>query len=255
MHKRKILFAGCSMTAECGFSEQSRIKHHWPHLLSQKFDCYYNNIAIGGMSNEEIYYRTLETVLQQEFDLVVVMWSAIGRRWIYYNTNNVDDWTSINPHSLSGYCCQTTEVKDFSKINKAFFENSYMNIKHWLLLINSLQNIFVNSNQPYVFAKGFDNYLQEFKSANYTNNGFDLASNIMPLLDFDNRPDYYIYEKLSIIKNLISQVDCSNWANWDETSFQDSCVDLSEDNMHPGIKSNLNFLNLITNHIEQRQLL
>jgi len=257
MIKRKILFSGCSFVADCGFLPQNRTTCHWVDLFSDHFDCYYQNIAVGGMSNEEIFLRTIETVSHNHFDLVVVMWSLIGRRWIYHNYQNVDDYTIINSNlnSAIGYQCDSAETKQIHKLNTTYFENQYMNLKKWLLQIIALENLLKSLDQPYIFAKGGENFLKDFKNSQILDCGFEMSDSIKPLLDFDNRPDYFIKEKLLTIKKLINLIDSDQWVNWNKIAFIPGRVDLADDQQHPGIISNQNFFDQLKLFTQEKNLL
>ena len=163
MIKKKILFVGCSFTANSGFTDDNLTKYHWPYLVSKHFDCYYHNAGIGGSSNEEIFYRTLELTANQSFDLVVVMWSALGRKWTYFSEPNIDDFTIINP-GPAGFKSNSTEVKDFHKLYLTYFNNQYVSLKQWLDQIICLQGYFKHKKQSYVFVKGFDNLIFDFNN-------------------------------------------------------------------------------------------
>lgn len=253
MSKKKVLFAGCSFTDDCGF-EDKNLDQHWVRLFSNHYDCYFTNIAIGGMSNFEIFTRTVEATSDQPYDLVVVLWSEISRRWMYYSDNNVDDWTNIT--QMKGFNISNTSAETISKMIATYFNNDYVNLKHWLTYIIALDGYFQNKKQPYVFAKGFDNYINSFNSAKHTvDSGFEIDPEIKPLLDFDNRPDYYILEKIKVIQNLIRSVDQQAWVNLFDKSFYESKIDVADDQKHPGPLSNKNFVNQLIEHCQQRNLI
>lgn len=257
MTKRKILFSGCSFTADSGFLPENKPRHHWVDLFSNHFDCYYQNIAIGGMSNNEIFQRTTETVLDKQFDLVIVMWSSIGRRWIYHNDQNIDDYTIINSnlHSALGHKCDAVESKQIHKLNTTYFENQYMNLKHWLLEIIALEHLLKRLQLPYIFAKGSENFLDDFKASQVLDHGFVIPDTIRPLLDFDHRPDYFIKEKLMAIKRLIGIIDSTHWVNWDQDSFASAMIDVADDQKHPGTVSNQKFFDQLKLYTQEKNLL
>jgi hypothetical protein len=257
MSKKRILFVGCSFTANCGFNEFNQKKYHWPRLFSQHYDCFFYNAAVGGMSNDEIFYRTLENCSRQIYDLVVVQWSAIGRHWIYFNQSNIDDFSFINYGQVGGFIPDSSRMQllEYTRLHYSYFNNDYINLKRWLLLIIALDHILKNQNQSYIFVKGFENHLSDFRNVGVDNGGFQNIEKIRHRLDFDNRPDYYIKEKIQVIKDLINVVDRTHWINFDSTAFNDFSLDLADDQMHPGPLANKKlFLDLI-DHCNQRGFL
>jgi hypothetical protein len=253
----KLLFAGCSFTAECGFTKENAAKYHWPILLSKHYDSTYTNIAIGGMSNDEIFYRLVEASTHAYYDLIIVNWSSIGRKWVYYSDKNIDDFTVANHHNmLNDVNFMDEELKKYLKLHYSYFDNHYIALKHWLLQINALQNIFSNKNQKYIFIKGFSNYIAEVSKVKFLNEQFVMFSEeLKKLFDFHNRPDYYILEKINVLKSLIETIDRSKWINFDGLSFLDMQIDYADDQSHPGAETNKLLVNKLIEHIDTNNLL
>lgn len=239
------MFDGCSFTANSGFETENQCVSHWPYLLSQHYQKEFDNNAIGGSSNEEIFYRVVCATALHSYDLVLVQWSELSRVWIHCATKNIDDFTIINYGDPKGYRADMPEVKQYAKLHYAYFNNYYVNLKKWLCQVLSLAGYLDSKTQPYVFIKGFENYISKFNSIDY-NVGFEnLHSTIKHFLDFDNRPDDYLLKKIKDIQILLCQVQKLNWVNFDSLSFFDSTIDLADDQCHPGPDSN----RLLTNQL------
>lgn len=253
--KKKILFVGCSFTEDCGFTEVNRSKHHWPNLLANHYNCEFKNIAIGGMSNEEIFLRTTEEVLHQKYDLVIIMWSGLSRRWVYTSDNNIDDFTIINKGEILGLGNNNPDIRQYAKIHYVLLDNLYMDLKKWLIFANTLA--IVLKDHPFIYIKGFDNLLSEFKQINWSgSSGFNsMSDSIRTILDVDNRPDDYILTKIKTITQLITLLDNDYWLNFNGPSFLDSAIDTADDNEHPGIITNLNLVNDLIKYINYRAIL
>jgi hypothetical protein len=237
MTTKKVLFAGCSLTADSGFNKSNQLLYHWPNLFCQEFNYSMTNIAIGGMSNQEIFLRTTEELTNNTYDLVIVMWSEINRCWGYYSYDNIDDFTILNKGIPKGFNAADSQVQDYAKLHFTIFNNNYINIKNWLLYCFSLEQTLKNSNTPFIFIRGFDNHINDLSKAEY-NNGFTNFDSIRYMFDFDNRPDDYILYKLNTLKNLISNQDQRHWLNFDSVPFVNKLNDKSDDNAHPGKLSN-----------------
>lgn len=236
---RKALFVGCSFTADCGFAPDNQTKYHWPHLFCQQTNYQLVNQAIGGMSNHEIFLRTIEHTSTEHYDLVVVMWSEVSRHWVYCSKNNVDDFTILNSGTPKGFQSSVEYTNEYAKLHYSYFNNRYVCTKNWLLYCLALENFLKNKSIPYIFVKGFNNYINDFRNAEY-DKGFKSINNLKTLLDFDNRPDEYILKKITEIQNLIDLQDCNHWLNLFSLAFKDMTIDTADDSLHPGPKSNLN---------------
>jgi hypothetical protein len=241
MTKKRILFVGCSHTADSGFTEENQLKYHWPWLLSNRYDCYFQNAGLGGMSNDEIYYRCSEIILSYKFDLVVVMWSSIGRKWVYFEENNVDEYTIINYGHITGLNEDRSEVKKYTALHYSHFDNKFVEIKHWLIQSLSLAATLQHQNTPFIFIKGSDNYLSDILDAACNETRFgNLSENLKTILDLDNRPDLYIIERLMSLKALADKNNQSYWFNFDKPAFfsEHYTLDLADDGVHLGKLSN-----------------
>ena len=257
MSKNKILFDGCSFTANSGFAPENQNKFHWPHLLSRHYRVDVDNNAVGGSSNTEIFNRTVQNTASDAYNLVVVQWSSINRYWAYRSDNNIDDFTIISGGQPCGFSCDQYETQQYSKLHQTYFTNNYMNLRHWLCQVIALAGFFNYQKQPYVFIKGFENYISDFTNAEYISGvGFvNLPKEIKDLLDFNNRPDDYILSKIINIQNLINKARHLNWLNFDSISFNDAAVDLADDQMHPGLESNQWLSEQLILHCDRKNLL
>ena len=257
MSKKRILVVGCSFTNDCGFTEVNRPKFHWPWLLSNHYDCYFQNAGLGGSSNEEIFNRAIEILANNKFDLVIVLWSSIGRKWAFFEDHNIDDFTILNNGIINGFIPDIRTAQKYADLHYKSFNNQYVNIKNWLIQIIVLENFCKQAGQPFIFIKGFDNHITDIINSTYTiDSGFVGIDSIKYMLDFNHRPDYYINLKLQELKNLINKIDQTNWINFNSNAFTHAnyFVDVADDNKHPGpITNNKLYLNLI-NHITQQQI-
>jgi len=237
MSSKKSLFVGCSFTANSGFTIENQSKFHWPHLFCQNTGYVAINRAIGGMSNKEIFLRTVESVTADQYDLVIVMWSEVDRHWGYCSDKNVDDFTMLNYGVPNGFQADADYTVEYAKLHYTWFNNRYINIKHWLLYCLSLEHLLKNLNIPYVFIRGFNNDVDRLFAVEYQD-GFTNIDILKPMLDFDNRPDDYILKKIEELKQLVLLQDQTRWLNLFGTAFRDIGLDVADDLRHPGPKTN-----------------
>jgi hypothetical protein len=264
MTDKKIFFSGCSYTKNSGFTEENRIKYHWPCLLEQYYDVQQTNVAMGGCSNDEIFYRTIEHIGTGHYDLAIVMWSAIGRHWVYpSNERTIDDAVICNIKNpdkkdliFPPFQQDSTEsiLKKYSVLHHAYFNNQYMNLKRWLLQCIALADIFKSRNQPYIFALGFSNLITSFKKIKYADGKFiDLDNVCKETLHVNDNHYDYLVSKIKTIQDLIDQVEQLDWLNFGSAGFKK--IDESDDVVHPGMLSNKLMYEKFVTYIDQRKLL
>lgn len=257
-NNKKILFVGCDLTASSMFDEPNRSQHHWPTLITDHYNCESINASIGGMPNEEIFYKTSEMISKEKFDLVIIMWTKFFRKWIYYSDDNIDDWTAINTSAgIFGHKADSAELRQITDLYYNHFNNEYIELKHWLIQIINLQNLCRQLNQPCIFIKGYENYLNDFINVSYApNRGFSNIENISKLLNFSNSPDSYINDKINDIKSLINMIDHSPWVNLFSTAFSDD-PDYSKGkkSLAYNIENNAKFADKIISHNLKNNLL
>lgn len=238
----KVLFSGCSLTADSGFHDKNLDKH-WVNIVSKELGFEPINIAIGGMSNLEIFKRSIHKIIEIKPDLVVVMWSDLHRLWCYTNHlfGNIDNFTIIRPN-LKGWQSKLKEIANFKDIYSKIFTNNYVAFRDWLLYIYGLQNLLKQHNIPFIFLRGFSNNLQDWITID--KNNLSKSSNfIKETLDFENNPDYYMIEKIDSLNNIINVIDKLNWVNFYTPSFVEIAIDRADDNAHPGKLSNKKMAN------------
>ena len=255
---KKILFAGCSLTApspDSGFSFENHNNYHWTHQLANHCSADFHNIGIGGMSNQEIYLRSVERCLTDQYDLIVVMWTSIGRLWVYHDENNIDDFTGVNPTHSFGLKSSDHSTEQLHKIYYSYFQNNYVEMKHWLLQTISLASFFKLRNQSYIFIKGFENFINDFLIAEYHDGFIHCTKSLNEMLDFKNRSDEFILDKVNNIKNLLSETKKFNWVNLHNQSFRDLAEDVADDLEHPGPISNQKMYSQIIQYINNQRLL
>lgn len=249
MNPSNVLITGCSFSAhsrnQTGWLPEHRYKHYHA-IIEQKLDCKILNEAVGGCSNFEIFSRTIDFCLQNnEIDFCIVQWSSLHRLWLYEAINNIDDFTIINNSTIAG---KVSNMQNAKQLHKLLFDyhNSYMELKHWLILQNSLQNFFKNQKIDYVFIRGFDNYVSDIKMLvdqlpfNCIPD-VDIPESIKKILNFNDNPDDYLFKKLMNIVNLYKTIDENNCIGYNysknayglEFDFRD-IKDLADDNCHPG---------------------
>lgn len=254
---KKIFFNGCSFTDSCGFTEINHRKYHWTWLIADHYQTHFCNVASIGSPNDEIFYRTMKNCHATKYDLVIIMWSGLDRKWAYQSDNNVDDVTVLTNGHKGGFYSDKPWVTDYARLYYTYFNNQYIATQNWLSQLITLASFFNDRNQPYLYLKGFDNRLSALDRASFVpGEGFrDLPSDCRQILDFDQRPDHYINSKLSDLKSLINCARNLNWIDFDRLGFFEQRQDTADDALHPGPVSNRVIAEKIMSYCNKHKLL
>lgn len=250
----RIIIVGCSHSHKSGFIEKN-IHKHYSALLKNKTGRDIVNLSIGGMSNHEIFLRALEYATIgdiAEHDVLLVQWTSLHRLWVYQQDNNVDDFTQVLPHPVG---TNPDLAWPLYKTYSAHYCNDYMALKFWFEYMISLQAICRLKNIKYVFVTGFDNLLGEldvYRNQTITSLAdINLHKDLRKILDFDNRPDWYILKKLNVLLDLYNQLDFSNCLRFGDFYFGKFKLDFADDGLHFGEQCHIMWAEEILNHLSK----
>jgi hypothetical protein len=241
----KVLITGCSFSAGGGWLE-SNLHYHYSQILQNSTNWQLVNRAVGGCSNREISLRTVENCLLDYYDFCIVQWSSLHRLWLYEAEHNIDNKTQIFPST-----CGWGDLNAATKLSKMMigrYLNDYMALKQWFLDQISLQAFFEKNHIKHVFIRGFPNYCPDIQKI--LDQGtfssipeIEIPTNIKKILNFEENPDDYLYDKiLTLIKlyQLIDKSKCIGY-NTNNTNYgllENFSNDRADDGMHPGKQPN-----------------
>lgn len=242
-----VLIAGCSISnPQASNFDDDYLDEHYTQRIGLKNNNVIN-LSVGGQSNQKILLKTCAEISKQQikYDLVIVQWTSLFRLnlnkcfSIYENCCNI---------TISGVSNQPKEVQKFWSIWCKNFIHPRIEILEWFSQIILLENFLKNKNIPYVFVKGFDNFLNDIHKENWqlTSDEFKLA-----VLRHDYHPDLeisHIYDEMLSLYNII---DKNHWLNLPAEAWDDDVIDKSEDNRHPGPKSHNLYYNSLENYIKK----
>lgn len=137
-----ILAVGCSFTHGCELPDTILA---WPHILANKVNGSVKNLGFPGGSNDYIFRTALEESLKDQYDLVVVQWSSVDRREIWYRGKPI----SISPSS--GWL-SNPELKGWIKQYYVQFHDDELRLRAWLSQVVALQEYFKQQQQNFVFC-------------------------------------------------------------------------------------------------------
>lgn len=250
---KKILAVGGS---ENTIDDENRDYHYLTRL--QKFGDYdINNISVGGISADEMFYRIIPEIEQNEYDFVLILCVPIGREWVYFSDNNVDDFTKITNGHVSGFNKDSSACRQYALLHYAYFNNTYVKTRRYLSQLLLLQNYFKVKNIPIVMYRDGGDFIDDLLKVEYSEEaGFiNMSSSLKEFLDFNNRPDDYILKKLNVLKLLVEKIDRSNWIDFENFKFATSKVDRQRDGVHAGPVTHDNFLKILLSELTKRKLI
>ena len=247
-----ICFNGCSFTLGEGFSPAQRDAFIYDRLVSKKLSLNATNIAVAGASNYKIFMSSASAILSENYDLVVVQWSALNRIWLYPGP---DSTFFVNDKINSDFKYRNLYL---NKLEKEIFKNTLLLMNHDHQNIIDLVDyckILTNltSLTKVIFVNGLVPWTNDI-STPLTNNLVDcLSSYSKEILDFDNRDDAENIKFFKILQNKFSELDQTRWVNLFD-SFQKNIVDIGPEGHHPGPKSHEWMAGKIENYLVTNQL-
>jgi hypothetical protein len=252
MTNKKILVVGAS---ENDVIDANRT-YHYITLLREFADI--TNISIGGMSNDEIFYRTTFELVDSEYDGVIVLWSSIDRKWAYLANNNIDDFTRINGTAEpSGFNHKLSAVRQYQQLHYAYFNNQYVMLKHWLSQIILFQTYLKEKNMPTIMIHDFENFISDLINFQYSDSeGFsNISDDFKAILDFDNRNNEHILKKINELTLLVNKINQQDWIDFKNYRFSTAKVDFcSNSNRHAGPQSHQKFFNILVPELQKRNM-
>ena len=126
---QKILFNGCSQT-EVGNLDylENWQDYTWPHLLAKSLNCTYKNLAITLSDNSRIFSTTLNEILLDPPDIVIIGWTAANRKQLPLANGDI---ARLGPES-----CITDNATITEELNKHWYS---IHQNEWLSYIETLE--------------------------------------------------------------------------------------------------------------------
>ena len=233
----KTCFNGCSFTYGEGFNLSDRAIHVYDQILAKKYNWSSTNIAIPGSDNHNIFLRSAESIISQQYDIVFTQWSALNRIWL---SPGPDAYYFINDVRCPDYTYRDLYInrKDKKKLNELLLllNHDYQNIINLTSYCSILEQLSIVNNIRIIFVNGLIPWQSDLMQTIGADLGQSLSLYSKSILDFVNRRDDEIIEYFLKLQQKVSTLNKSNWVNLFE-SFQSNICDISPAGHHPGIKS------------------
>jgi hypothetical protein len=237
----KLLIAGCSFSSGWGFAAQ---RHCWPAIVSRTIKADIDNRAQASASNLDVFLQAIND--NQEHDVIVVQWTALGRISLSPSPINpsviVSHRNDFFDSALPG--ATDRELQSFYKIMCV----ANGNWKHYFNLISMIEVL--QKDPRVIFVNGLLDWDEEFFTRDWSipmleTNQF--IENLLQVKDFD---DDQLRSSLDQVISARDRIDRSRWVNL-TSSWQMSKIDhVSSTDQHPGIQSQKLFADLVGNFIK-----
>lgn len=228
----RTLLSGCSFSDYSGWGD---VGNHtdprcWYNILDKKYQLNINNVAFSGRSNREIIHLAKQELLLDSYDLVIVQLTNTNRAWY---------WREGNPLAsakTSGGKVWNAETKseEQSLLTIALEFSNYINEVERDLTDLILLQRYLNKT-PLILV-------------NFANFGKVVLDMIKNCPTNDELVPINIYN--SRLATLASKLDLT-YATGFTTPFCSITSDFADDNAHPGVNSNKQFANLVSNVIDK----
>lgn len=241
---KTALAVGCSMTKGHGLPDTINNPALWVNQLLRSVDCTaITNLSQTGRNNHWIFLETIGALIRQEYDIVIVGWSAIPR--FNFNvglelystmTNLVNSGTPVNLNNYISY--------DPRRLANLGDQLRLMHNDHWDFLdlvkyVNTLIEIQEQNRKGHIFFVNTlgpwpDNYFVKRRIALPS----DLSKFEQDLLSVDTRDDeeiFKLYDMIHAQYQLFGGIQESNWLNLYEPIHRLQIDNAAPDDKHPGL--------------------
>ena len=255
MNFNKILISGCSFSAGFGMLGECYDEKNWPNLLANKLGVTnITNVAKTAANNHWIFLETISAMLQDNYDLILVQWSAIPRYKFKVG--------------LELYSVDTMLMNDVNIVGKETVKKEWlMEIKnrllkihndHWDILdlvkyVNVLIELQVRSRQGKIFfINGIGPWPDDYFSKKQINLPSDLDHFTRNLLQVDMRDDDEIFKLYDMIHEQYVQygrIQEQYWLNLYQPMTQLQVDTIKQNDQHPGYQSQIIFADYFAEQI------
>lgn len=245
-------FFGSSITKNVGFPPATRNQSSYPNLVSTHFGWKYDNLAVGGNPNTDIFHSVYNAIHNNTYDIIFVQWSR--PMWINFNPrpgvifsphSSSDSWTELSS-------CIQVPIKKLILASDVmrFLNHEYSNLIKLVDYANILDDISKNNNQKIFYINGAVQWNEKLITFNSkSDNLYELDDYTKYVLDFDNSVDEYIIKYANELRDKLLTLDQTLWMNLFEMLCW-SNIDVGPLGHHQGIETNKNWAEKIIKYME-----
>jgi len=254
------VYAGCSYTAGSGFELEKDEPLLWVNQLHDKFFSHTNkfNISQGGRSNAGIFQDTIRALVDYSVDYAIVEWTSVPRYELelgfeLYSTRQVfiprTQCHPINTHSINYTSDYLNSVRDrFTTLVHDCYE-----ISNLINYVNTILKVSKLTGTRVFFINGLCSWDHNFfvrKSDCLPDQYTKYTQKLLNVSTRDDREVFSLYNKMHNNFDTAGTINHELWLNL-YNSLRDQRIDVNQDKIHPGIRSNNLYVQNFSNTLEQ----
>ena len=262
---KSVLFSGCSYVEGFGMENLHKNPGHFSQILSNNLfgtDYTIDNIGVSGYSNERIFLDSAHALTKNHYDYAFICWTGLHRYYFWAGLETYPCQRSLTPRMTAA----TTNEHNGNDIN--WSRKQLVNFgKQFLLLMNAhyyLRDLvsYVNILISLAKSKGtkifFVNNILPFDKKYFDHIEGDIIPEMLTeytneLLNSHNRDDEQINQLYHMMHEHYKEkggIREKYWLNLYQ-SFSDMRIDFTKDGVHPGLKSQKQFAEFLTEQFKK----
>lgn len=260
----KTLFTGCSFTGGYGWDLERNDPRLWTNILHTNNvhlqDTEQVNLGITGGSNSEIFYATVSGLLEHCPKYAFVEWSGFPRYRVLL---------SVETYHAEQLILHHAKCHDHNLNNISYTEKYLSNIRDRFLSLHhphaDILNIVKYTNTLINLAKTTDTQIFFINGiCSWDRNYFDVLENVLPseytkytqaILNCSTRDDdesHTLYKKIHNEYQQAGSIKQEYWLNLYDSMRSKRIDIISEDDHHPGEKSNILYFELFNQALNNK---
>jgi len=249
---KSILAVGDSMTKGHGLKLEINDPKLWVNQIAANLKCTnVTNLSKSGYNNQWIFLETLTEIIRHKYDLVIVAWSAIPRFYFNVGLELYSTHTRFSyEHNINLNNNVTISKKKLGQIGDKLLElhNDHWDYLDLIKYVNSLIYIQRIINNKHIFFVNTLNKLPntyfEEKEIKFPNELSDYEQSLLNVKGRDDKEILELYHHIHDQYRHYGGVREKYWLNlYDSFRYVHQIDFVSDNDQHPGYKSQDNFFN------------
>jgi hypothetical protein len=261
------VFTGCSYTEGMGLEHTSNDKDLWVNIFHSTVlgNTQLINLGLRGSTNIEIFQQSIEAILKNNCQYLFVQWTELQRWRVNPSVELYDTDILVSSANLITRDIQVNPDITYSRKYIIDVKNRFLDLQHehydivrvlgYSKIIKQLCDqfgivpFFINGLIP-VDAGYFDHIQSEGRVPS------DTTKYTQQQLNMDTRDDdeyFMLYDKIHKEYDAELKFTRDYWLNLDLGYRKYFYVDRAQDDLHPGIESNLIFAQHLIKNFQERQ--
>ena len=225
-----IVTNGCSFTQELHLNKEDR----WTTKIGAV-----ENLALGGGSNERIFYTTIEYLNAHKPDVLIIGWTDPNRFMLPNSNGSRVVVTPVHTFDENG----GGDCNEHSKFYYKYCHNEFVNFKNTLQYMIHLQEYCKAKQIKLLYFKSFFKIVDDTYLIGLARNAFMSHEN----KDIERMG---IQANTNDLKNLIAKLDASIWIKELWYSMEGHCKDYPvHDLIHPSIEGSNAWAKLVKKYL------